>query len=301
MERKYRNKDWLVEYYTSKKYSSTKLAKICDCSSGTIRNWLRRHDIKIRSSSEACSGELHHYWGKKRPKMSERFSGKGNPRYGKTVSKKTKDKLSKAAKGRKHSEKTKEKISQHFIGQPKSEKHKRKLSETAKKRFHKKENHPMYGKKNSWGSHSKEAKEKIAKRMSGENNPMYGKYGALNPMWGLKGKKHPAWVEPEKRKSTLYNQIRTCEEGLLWRQEVYERDKYTCQLCNDNAGGNLNADHIKPLAVIVFENNIKTLEQAKTCKELWNIDNGRTLCVSCHKSTPTFAKQLNQLLELSSY
>jgi hypothetical protein len=155
----------------------------------------------------------------------------------------------------------------------------------------------MYGKKNSWGLHSNKAKEKIAKRMNGENNPMYGKLGTLNPMWGLKGREHPAWVEPEKRKTPLYNQIRTCKKGLAWRENVYYRDKYVCQICGDNRGGNLNADHIKPLAVIVYENDITTLQQAQNCNELWNIDNGITLCVPCHKNTPTFAKKLNKLLE----
>lgn len=295
---KYKNKAWLKEHYIAKKYSSIKIAEICGCSGVTIRNWLRRHNIKIRSKSEAVSGELHPFWNKKRPDMSKRFSGKGNPRYRKSVSKETREKLSKSNTGKKHSKTTKEKIRQKLVGRPKTEAHKKKLSIAAKKRFAKKENHPMYGKENSWGTHSEEAKRKISNRMQGANNPMYGKRGPLNPMWGLKEKDHPAWVEPEKRRSALYTQIRSCEKGILWRKAVYKRDGYMCQMCKDSRGGNLNADHIVPLAILIHNHNITSLKEAKACEALWDIANGRTLCKKCHKQTATYAKQLKALLAL---
>ena len=53
-----------------------------------------------------------------------------------------------------------------------------------------------------------------------------------------------------------------------WRQGVFERDNYTCQMC-DRRGGDLNADHIKPWALHE--------------KLRYNVSNGRTLCVKCHK------------------
>lgn len=37
------------------------------------------------------------------------------------------------------------------------------------------------------------------------------------------------------------------------------------------------------LLKIQEENNIKTLEDAENCEELWNINNGRTLCRNCHR------------------
>src|SRR3990167_7315304 len=50
----------------------------------------------------------------------------------------------------------------------------------------------------------------------------------------------------------------------------------------------LNVHHRNPFYKILEENQIKTVEQAKNCKELWDIVNGRTLCIPCHKQTPSY-------------
>lgn len=67
-------------------------------------------------------------------------------------------------------------------------------------------------------------------------------------------------------------------EYKLWRQSVFERDNYTCIWCGaNNKDGNrttLNADHIKPWALFP--------------EFRLAIDNGRTLCVPCHKTTDTY-------------
>lgn len=58
-----------------------------------------------------------------------------------------------------------------------------------------------------------------------------------------------------------------------WRRAVFERDNFTCVWCN-RKGIYLNADHIKPFAYF---------------PELrFDISNGRTLCVDCHKKTPSW-------------
>ncbi len=73
--------------------------------------------------------------------------------------------------------------------------------------------------------------------------------------------------------------IRKCLEYKNWRREVFERDEYTCQECNVR-GGNLNADHILPFS---------------THKELrFNVDNGRTLCLTCHLKTDTFGGRMHK-------
>ena len=76
--------------------------------------------------------------------------------------------------------------------------------------------------------------------------------------------------------------IRHSKEYFDWRKSIFERDNYTCQNCGQY-GGRLEADHIKPFSKIIKENNIKTIEDALNCKDLWDINNGRTLCKKCHR------------------
>ena len=54
-----------------------------------------------------------------------------------------------------------------------------------------------------------------------------------------------------------------------WRREVYERDNYTCQVCGDNKGGNLNSHHL---------NSYNSNKEQRT-----DLNNGITLCEKCHK------------------
>lgn len=91
----------------------------------------------------------------------------------------------------------------------------------------------------------------------------------------------------------LQERVRKCFKYRQWRSDVFQRDRYTCQECSARNGiGNgetiLNADHIKPFSLILQENSIDTFEKAMICEELWNINNGRTLCLGCHKKTPTY-------------
>jgi len=99
------------------------------------------------------------------------------------------------------------------------------------------------------------------------------------------------YVTVPKRNLTM--RIRECFQYRQWRSDVFTRDKFTCQWCGDEGGGNLNADHIKPFSVILQEYEITTYEQALSCAPLWNINNGRTLCKPCHKKTSTFAGRAN--------
>jgi len=107
-----------------------------------------------------------------------------------------------------------------------------------------------------------------------------------------RGKYHPLWNGGTSSLSAL---IRSLPEYKKWTTSVFQRDKYTCQKCKDNGlhkNNNLCPHHIKSFAIILKENNIKSLEQAVKCKELWNINNGITLCRKCHKETDSFAKKL---------
>lgn len=81
----------------------------------------------------------------------------------------------------------------------------------------------------------------------------------------------------------LQAHIRKLYEYRQWRSDVFTRDNFTCKNCKQK-GGRLNADHIKEFAKILQEYNILTVKEALTCAELWNINNGRTLCIPCHKN-----------------
>ncbi|KKL51455.1 hypothetical protein LCGC14_2295330 [marine sediment metagenome] len=94
----------------------------------------------------------------------------------------------------------------------------------------------------------------------------------------LSGEKHPNW----KNGSTLLiKKTRNSLKYRQWRSDIFTRDDFTCQECN-HRGGYLEAHHIKALAWIFELNDIKTDEQVMNCEEIWNINNGITLCGKCH-------------------
>jgi len=82
----------------------------------------------------------------------------------------------------------------------------------------------------------------------------------------------------------LIKRIRHCFEYRQWRSDIFTRDDYTCQHCNKR-GGDLEAHHIKQFSKIIEDNNVDTMEKALSCDELWNINNGLTLCKECHNKT----------------
>jgi len=110
-------------------------------------------------------------------------------------------------------------------------------------------NHPTLGK--TW-KHTEEYKKKLSDARKGKLNPAYihGEYS---------GKARRGVQQPQK----------------IWRKEVYKRDKYTCQICKAKNGNGktiqLNAHHICPWGEF---------------KELrFDVANGTTLCVDCHRET----------------
>lgn len=101
--------------------------------------------------------------------------------------------------------------------------------------------------------YSPEERERRRQVMLG-NKFNLGRRGADNPSWrgGLGTERHQAMGQIEYK---------------AWRDAVFLRDNYTCQIC-DQYGGYLHADHIKPW---------------KDAPELrYDPSNGRTLCVACH-------------------
>jgi 5-methylcytosine-specific restriction endonuclease McrA len=77
--------------------------------------------------------------------------------------------------------------------------------------------------------------------------------------------------------------FRRSPEYKTWRQHVFNRDRYTCQGCG-KIGGQLHADHELPFSLFP---NLRL-----------EILNGRTLCVPCHRKTPTYAASLEKFKHL---
>ena len=159
--------------------------------------------------------------------------------------------------GRKHSKKTRQRISDAQAG------------------LHDGDKNQFYGKKHSLETRIKlSATWKVAK----QNGTRCGRKGIDSNWW-------------EGGITILNKQIRTCTKYREWRGFVFKRDNWTCQMC-PQYGGFLHADHIFAFSKILRKNKIKTLEQALACHELWDTNNGRTLCVGCHKKTETYARNL---------
>ena len=150
----------------------------------------------------------------------------------------------------------------------------------------------MFGKK-----HTEEAKAKIRTRalgrisyirtedkksfMSELKRVWWNEHSELKEIWSKnqKGEKGSNWQGGKTeaaftdRRGVKYN---------TWRTSVFTRDNFTCQICFLRGGWNkklkkrviLNADHIKLYSLY---------------PELrYNIENGRTLCLGCHRQTESW-------------
>ena len=95
-----------------------------------------------------------------------------------------------------------------------------------------------------------------------------------------RGKKNGSWKGGITRLQIL---IRNNFFYRQWRSDVFTKDDFTCQNCGQK-NSYLNAHHIKSFSSILQYYEITTLKEALACKELWNINNGITLCKKCHRN-----------------
>ncbi len=149
-------------------------------------------------------------------------------------------------------------------GVPKTEEHKRKISEALKGQVS-----PWKGKKHTEVTKQKikEARKKQIFTDGTRRKMSEAHQGSKSNLWKggrTKRKKHD----------------RDCLEYRLWRRDVFKRDNYKCVKCGFASKGkrpsDIHADHIKPFTLF---------------PELrFEIENGRTLCIPCHRKTDTYGK-----------
>ena len=144
----------------------------------------------------------------------------------------------------------------------------------------------MQMKEGNWHNISNLSGEKLLKAKEKYSKTMKEKYasGELE-IWnkGKRGLGMPRYIEDRSLlKEPLNREIRTSIEIKNWRKRVLRRDRYTCQICHEK-GGHKCAHHIKSFANIMNDNNIKSIDDARRCEELWNVSNGICLCEECHK------------------
>ena len=171
----------------------------------------------------------------------------GGPRPHLIASNKSKEKIEKNRArrlGSHHSEETKRKIGLKHKGKIVSSETRKKLSDFRKSHV-------------GW-KHSKETKKKMSLAQKGSKS--------YNWRGGLK------LLSEGIRKNYIYRQ---------WVSDVLTRDCFTCVSCGSKE--KLEAHHIKPMSSIIHSYKIKCVEDAFSCNELWDINNGITYCYECHK------------------
>ena len=144
-----------------------------------------------------------------------------------------------------------------------------------------KKGHPGYNKKPNSGSFEKGQQNlnKGKKGLWGSNKGSFEK-GHIPWTRGRFGEKASNWKEG---RTIIADTIRKSKKYDKWRKAVYSEDNFTCQFCRNRGGSiKLEAHHLKSFVEILEENDIKTMEKAMGCKELWRINNGLTLCNKCH-------------------
>ena len=120
--------------------------------------------------------------------------------------------------------------------------------------------------------HTKEAKKKMSLKKVGKSTWNKG----LSKLSDKRLNYFRPTVFKDYGLTPLCEKARKSAKARQWRNAVFERDDYTCQICGQR-GGKLNADHIKRFSLY---------------PELrFDVNNGRTLCEECHKLTNNYGNR----------
>jgi hypothetical protein len=99
------------------------------------------------------------------------------------------------------------------------------------------------------------------------------------------GENNPNWKGGISR---LQDKIRGNIRYSMWRAQIFKRDEFTCQSCGIK-GKYLEAHHLVAFSKLLHKNKIQSVEEALDCEELWQEENGISLCKSCHSRTDNHA------------
>lgn len=149
-----------------------------------------------------------------------------------------------------------------------TDEHRKKLSESHK------------GKKQSIESIQKRVKVMLGHPTSELTRKKIGDAHRGKPKFSSRGKNNWNYKGTQK----LNRAIRGSTEYKQWRSRIFERDNWTCQTCRKR-GCYIEAHHVMSVADMIIIYRLKSLDDARDCKEFWNLDNGVTLCFECHKLT----------------
>lgn len=119
------------------------------------------------------------------------------------------------------------------------------------------------------------------------------KYSFNAKLYGTTPKKH--YYIP-KIYANISDVIRKHDTYRNWKNDILNRDNRTCQQCNSKDRPEVH--HIKPFSLILKQNKIDTIVKALNCPELWNRQNGITLCHDCHKLTDSYMKSMDKIEQL---
>ena len=120
---------------------------------------------------------------------------------------------------------------------------------------------------------SEDTKKKISESMKGKQNSLGRKHPLefrqyLSALW-TNNPKHNHWIDGKSDERTTQRRVDMGRlQYRLWREEVFRRDNWMCIHCGIR-GGKLQADHIQLYSTYP---NLR-----------YEVSNGRTLCVSCHR------------------
>lgn len=216
-----------------------------------------------------------------RDKFGKFVKGKEPWNKGISLSESTKRKLSKS-----HKEKYKRGYKNPFKDKKHSVEIRKKISEETRKAM----NNPEIKKKISLAHkgkhrspftefkkgliHSKEWKKRQSERFKGIGNPFYGKTHTKEIRARLSkifsGKNNHFWKGGI---SSINKRIRRSKKFRDWREDVFKRDNYTCQICGFSSGQGKHID--------LHLHHIKFFSEFPQFR--FDVNNGITLCKNCHQ------------------